>query len=376
MTPRTHHVASLAIVVLGAACSSSSSKQTPAGSTDAASEAASSEGLVCNDVCFPVEGRGFPEAPTAIAADSDNFYWIDSAGLMQQAQAYKAPVITLATTPTGAFALDATHVYYSGEDASDLPMIMKVAIGGGAPTTLVSDLQASLMAVQGGTLYWIGGNALLSIPVTGGTTTTLVHGSSTVAGPLLLDSENVYFTSGSSLSKVPLKGGTPTPIKFDLNGLVTSFALSNGTFYAAELEGTNTVPPPDLTAPGLAVADGTVYWTDFSVGCTGGPNCVGSRAIVSAPVTGGDTTTLVTADVTSGREGVFSVPISGGTVTTLVTYNDIGIADNLDTGASNPIPEDVTLIPGFVAFELPANKCLPKFSPCGTIAIVSRAGVE
>jgi hypothetical protein len=149
---------------------------------------------------------------------------------------------------------------------------MSVPITGGTPTTVVANQDWPwAIATDGTNIYWtnydndgaINGDvtnagAVLQAPVGGGTVTTLQMGLEDPYG-IAVDSENVYFTTnaGGRVKKVPIGGGTVTTLAEGLNG-PCYIAVSGGNVYWTNYgDGTLQTIPTSGTAPGTPTTLGT-----------------------------------------------------------------------------------------------------------------------
>ena len=97
---------------------------------------------------------------------------------------------------------------------------MKMPLSGGAPVILASNLnEAQAIAIDATSVYWleVGGAAgthmLKKAPLTGDGSMTLVTGLSIpLAAKIAVDSANVYYVTEDAIMKVPVGGGTPVTL--------------------------------------------------------------------------------------------------------------------------------------------------------------------
>jgi uncharacterized repeat protein (TIGR03803 family) len=256
-------------------------------------------------------------------------------------------------TPAGSLTLSGSTLYgmTSLGGQQNEGTVFSLPVTGGAPTTLLSfngtngasPTGSLTLSADGSTLYGMtgGGGAnsdgtIFSIPVTGGTPTTLLSFNGTngenPGGCLTLsaDGSTLYgMTSGGGVNNegtvfsIPAAGGSPTTL--------LSF---NGTDGANPAFGS------------LTLSGSTLY------GMTYGGGLNGDGAIFSIPVTGGTPTLLASFNGTDGalpwgsltlvgstlygmtQDGgnlslnagagvgtIFSIPAAGGALTTLVDFN-------------------------------------------------------
>lgn len=247
--------------------------------------------------------------PYSVTVDGSSVYWTDSndPGAVMKVPIGGGAPTTLATT-SGAhtepedLVVDSTYVYWI--DAFGGGAVERVAIGGGSKTLLATGLQyPESLSLQGGFLYWTDVNAgtVQKMAAAGGSVTTLASGLSTPWG-IGTDSTSVYFTHAGGIGKVPLGGGSVTSL----------------------------VAGPSMYQ--IAVNSTDVFWTT--------PN---SKSMSKVPINGGSTTILSSSlnhplamalDAsyvywTCNYCGTVSkMPLGGGPITTLAggMTNPVGIA--------------------------------------------------
>jgi uncharacterized repeat protein (TIGR03803 family) len=242
---------------------------------------------------------------------------------------------TNGASPYGSLTLsaDGSTLYgmtYSGGANSD-GTIFSIPVTGGTPTTLLSfngtdgkfpegDLTLS---ANGSTLYGmtqLGGanndGAIFSIPVTGGTPTILAsfngtdgafpHGDLTLSGSTLYGTTYGGGTSHGTVFSIPVTGGTPTTL--------VSFDGTNGNG-----------PFGDLALGGSTLYGTTLLGTIFSIPVAGGTPTIlldasnGERPAGNLTLSG--STLYGEASGVNNEGAIFSIPITGGTPTTLFSFN-------------------------------------------------------
>ena len=200
---------------------------------------------------------------------------------------------TLASELTSAnsIAVNSANVYFvhSGTEAScgtcnsfENGALLSVPIGGGTVTTLASGQYAPVGVVVDSTnVYWTNSNNLgsmgsvMQVPKSGGTPVILASGQE---GPwaIAVDATSVYWTSyesvGSALYKVPIGGGTIVPLM--------PLSLTQALFAGVAIDGTN------------------AYVTNMGTPCFFSDNAACgdvSGALLEVPLAGGPITILGTS---------------------------------------------------------------------------------
>jgi hypothetical protein len=161
--------------------------------------------------------------PNSIAVDATNIYWTNGGtvlcgcGSIARAALDGGSMLTLAAgrNDPSAIALDATSAYWVENGGGT---VMKVALGGGAPTMLASVPTEMLgnpvsLAVDRTSVYWTnsGAGTVMKVSITGGPPTTLAVGQCSPAG-IAVDATSVYWTNfvgGGAVMKAALDGTNP-----------------------------------------------------------------------------------------------------------------------------------------------------------------------
>ena len=179
---------------------------------------------------------------------------------------------------------------------------MKVPIGGGVPTQLVSATEgwARGLVVKDGNVYWDGDGIIWMVSADGGTPETLAVAATTnPIGEITADTTSVYWAQGvgeCQVMKTPLGGGTSSTLgSFSCGALVVyAVAVDSTAVYwamgADEETGLSPMPvsasimkvpigggtPTEITELGPAIGEGafgmlavdetSLYWTDSAAG--------------------------------------------------------------------------------------------------------------
>jgi hypothetical protein len=199
----------------------SSSDHDTSGTTGGTSGGSGTTGVSYSQCVQPgapsqISDIGLPTAPTDVAMDADNVYWI-----IPQANlgVFKEPlsrswVTVLATLPIGTSPNSYVTLTGSQLVIDSYEGLEVVSTAGGPLTTLVpSPEEIGPVASDGTTLYWANhnGGSIQSIPATGGTITTLATGENSPQS-LIVDSTSLYWATDNAtvIRSMPKSGGTPS----------------------------------------------------------------------------------------------------------------------------------------------------------------------
>ena len=156
-----------------------------------------------------------------VAADDVNVYWTlqtggagELGGVFEAPIGGGAPVLLSGAGPANQIFASGGRVFYTGSTSqSDGPQgLLSVSADGGSPRVLVEpDLDAGAsvftFAVDCTTVYFQGRETVGKVAISGGAPTTLatVHGG--LGLQMAVDAENVYFIDDQGIESVPIAGG-------------------------------------------------------------------------------------------------------------------------------------------------------------------------
>ena len=245
---------------------------------------------------------GISSGMSPIAVDSSNVYVLDgdyikkvplAGGTMEKVTSAHSGTIGDLSVVNQDIATDGVNIYWTTEGTGTGygPTIQKVSVLGGPTVTLASDSAYSdpqgsrwRILVDTQNVYWSTSGAVKSVPISGGTITTLVVDPQFV--DFTIDASNVYFSllGKNVINKVPLGGGTisavqqlaePWVLINDASHLYWIDLLSNGI-----METTKTTVPgtlatslpgtlwfdPLIAFEGLSIDSGGLYVTETQTG--------------------------------------------------------------------------------------------------------------
>ncbi|HTQ43019.1 MAG TPA: hypothetical protein VMI75_09720, partial [Polyangiaceae bacterium] len=256
--------------------------------------------------------------PNTLAIDATSIYWADNApggGVAKVALTGGTPT-SLASGATNAFALaiDGTNAYVVSLDPVINADILSVPLAGGTFTTIATNMYTTVgtgnLLVTGGNIYWAqaSSGAIMSVSAGGGTPATLVS-MQPFPDAIGTDGSNLYWTvdgngavTGEPMAvlSAPLGGNTPSTLY--------SYAPYTGTF--SDLA----VGPQDL----YWIANGAIQTI---------PHGGASSLTPISNTAGGSNPRLPTIDGSniywaesgSVTDTILMVPLAGGTPFTITT---------------------------------------------------------
>jgi hypothetical protein len=168
----------------------------------------------------------------------------------------------------GALAADGTNVYWVTQSTGTVDMVPK---GGGTPATAVSWLDTGkvlVLTVANGDVFWTGstptGIYIYQCPI-GGSTSMFANSG---AEGLAVAGADLYWTAGTSVDKIPIGGGTVVKLATTQNAKLTAtdgayVYYADGSIIEKVVTGGGTpVALAAGNARGIAVDTTYVYWTD------------------------------------------------------------------------------------------------------------------
>jgi hypothetical protein len=247
-----------------------------------------------------------------LALNASSAYWLDIVmKTVMTVPLSGGTSTTLAVGQAGLFALavSADNVYWTEHGSVADDGILSVPVSGGVPSTFAAgQASANGLAVHGSRLYWTNGltdggalgasGTVVSAPfegaLDGGSIATLASGQDVPFGIAMNDS-NVYWSAHGTIATIPLDGGSATtlvsgplpknPFGLALDGVNVYWTdYGSGTVMSVPQAGgaAVTLASGRLHPSAVAVDDSNVYWLD-------------SDAVMTVPSSGGSPTTLSTS---------------------------------------------------------------------------------
>ncbi|MBI5537357.1 MAG: hypothetical protein HY898_31835 [Deltaproteobacteria bacterium] len=230
--------------------------------------------------------------PYDIAVDAQNVYWSSASGVSRAPKTGGSPVVLTPGASANGIAIDALRVYFS--DNVEFA-IKSVPLGGGTVTTLWSGSSHPWRLTTNGTSVFFtddSASTVNKVPTTGGAMTVIASGQTGAAG-IARDSTSLYWTTQTdgTVMKMPILGGaivtlasgesSPVRVAVDATSAYFSCYTSTGAIRKVPLGGgtVTTLAASQASPIAVAVDSGWVYWTDAS-------------AVKKMPVGGGATVVL------------------------------------------------------------------------------------
>ncbi len=184
------------------------------------------------------------DGPLDIAVDSTSVYWTDAFNGLVRSCAVAGcggspKTLAHGTNPTSGIAVDPTNVYWA---EPKLGLVLTVPLGGGAISTVASGQDSPAgVDVAGATVYWTTNSSVMSRGVGGGPATVFAK-NQTGAGPITHDSTTLYwalYIDGGKVLSCPLKGCATPTVLADMQGIPTSVAVdAESVYWTDQLTGT------------------------------------------------------------------------------------------------------------------------------------------
>jgi hypothetical protein len=255
--------------------------------------------------------------PNRVLVDSTSVYWTTAADpgeVMKIPKAGGEPVTLASGQPTPSqIVQDDQNLYWRCFDAFCLKRISKQ---GGAVATLATGVMgAEAIAIDSTNLYWVDGPsmdamAVFSMPLAGGSVSTLSSPQFAGLGRMVTDGTALYFGPGDrpgSVVQLPVTGGTPITLgesQWRTGGIAVGtqdvFWSDQAFVYSAPIDigGMNLFVSGTLeqNSPGdVEIFGSDLFWVDWGLG-----------SVATVPLSGGTPVTLFTG-TTSDHPGCVAI---------------------------------------------------------------------
>jgi hypothetical protein len=215
-----------------------------------------------------------------IAVDATAVYWTNNKELMSLPLAGGVSRLVWTDANTlNSLATDGTALYWTDEALGD---VVSLPLGAAAMTLATARSQPGIIGAAMGRVYWeeissLGVGSVMSAPIAGGAVEALIAPGS--AGPVFPDAisgASLYGGSGENVASVPLAGGTISTlaVEQDVQSIV---ADANNVYWVAYGGAIKCVPVgggsvvtlgvvpagPEGTFAQIAVDATSVYWLDM-----------------------------------------------------------------------------------------------------------------
>lgn len=191
-----------------------------------------------------------------------------------------APTAPFPGVPVNFFVMDSDTIYYADEAAD---RIASIPIAGGSPTTIVANVSGvTTMAVDATRVFYATANSVAGALKAGGGAVTYASGANLVV-TMASDGTNVFWSdfNGDSVRSAPVGGGAAKLV--GVTGLVTVIALSATDVWGVNVNGLVRVPKAGGTVQTVYGGDNCqVLWLDAAKAYFATPD-----AIYAVPQAGG-----------------------------------------------------------------------------------------
>lgn len=270
------------------------------------------------------EGENCASGTNDIIVDDTDVYWVNSAASPNTYTIKRVPIaggevtILVSTTkPIISMVRDNTHLYWLEEDFPDPGVVKKMPLGGGEVSTVVdgNGLYNGFVGniVVHGTNIFVAevqypypGNARLIRFDINSSAATFLGVIPTLPKKLAADESNVYWADASSVNSMPLNGGSITTLVSGLNSPADLAVDTTNVFWVETVccahgqegsikkvpigGGAVSVLADGVDAPQtMAITSSSIYWVE------GGPigQIEGFGRIAMMPISGGSETTVI-----------------------------------------------------------------------------------